>query len=869
MNGQELTFRHYSDYDGLWRNAIRALAQDKYGYIWIGADAGLKRFDGISMRGFRTSDDKSVQSVYALLDMGDSLIVGTDDGAFVLDYRTETTRRINLTSKKGRQKNIHVTSLAVDKDGNVWISTMGHGIYQYATGSGTIRNIDVSIDNRLAQVFVDSSNQIWALTAWDPRGGVFLYDKATRRFEVYKLNGNWSPGVYCMAETGDGTLWLGTWNNGIVAFDRSGNVKSLALGQGHKDFALHIHSITEYNPGILLVGCDNGLVWYDIKNGASRTYTKTSLTPNSISGSFVYPVLTDNEGGIWIGTFYSGLNYISPTFGRFASFNHKENVNSVKGNVISRFCEDANRNIWIASDDGGLNRYSPSTGEFEHITLGNGDMADNNIHALCIDGNQLWIGTYTAGVYVMDINTRKCRRYKFDKDNNNSLYGNSCYAIFRDSKTNIWLATTEGINIYRRETDDFRRVRKAESTIMDIDEDSKGQIWLASQSNGILRLNPATGKWRQFKGCNTHSVVNSLCIDESGIIWAATDDGLLRYDSTTDRFDRVELSENMSAFGIIEDNDALWITTNDGLFKYSQDKQIMHFDVNDGLLSNIFIPNAAMKASDGCIYIGTVNGFNTFYPYKIKTNARAPKVMITSVEVMNQKVNVGDERMKESLNTSARIELSYQDKMITISFASLKGVRANCRAAICRDGMEQAESTGELQFTEYGLSGPVIFEISRDACQGAGIWSCRLDFLPELSVNDLREELLHRRSAHWRVEELLTGILHNRLGRVLTRAAGVRLTAEKLRDEDIENVCHAVKHLEVPLTEPMGMDAAQVTAGGMRTTEFNPDTMESRLVPGLYACGEVLDVDGDCGGYNLQWAWSSGRMAGLHAGGIQ
>ena len=136
-------------------------------------------------------------------------------------------------------------------------------------------------------------------------------------------------------------------------------------------------------------------------------------------------------------------------------------------------------------------------------------------------------------------------------------------------------------------------------------------------------------------------------------------------------------------------------------------------------------------------------------------------------------------------------------------------------------------------------------------------------------MNDLREELLHRRSAHWRVEELLTGILHNRLGRVLTRAAGVRLTAEKLRDEDIENVCHAVKHLEVPLTEPMGMDAAQVTAGGMRTTEFNPDTMESRLVPGLYACGEVLDVDGDCGGYNLQWAWSSGRMAGLHAGGIQ
>lgn len=96
MSGQDLAFRHYSDYDGLWRNAIRALAQDKYGFIWIGADAGLYRFDGISMRSFQTSDDKSVQSVYALLDMGDSLMVGTDDGAFVLNYKTEAIYRLAL-----------------------------------------------------------------------------------------------------------------------------------------------------------------------------------------------------------------------------------------------------------------------------------------------------------------------------------------------------------------------------------------------------------------------------------------------------------------------------------------------------------------------------------------------------------------------------------------------------------------------------------------------------------------------------------------------------------------------------------------------------------------------------------------------------
>ena len=203
--------------------------------------------------------------------------------------------------------------------------------------------------------------------------------------------------------------------------------------------------------------------------------------------------------------------------------------------------------------------------------------------------------------------------------------------------------------------------------------------------------------------------------------------------------------------------------------------------------------------------------------------------------------------------------------------ASLKGVRANCHAAIYHNGKLHSESTGELQLTEHGLSGPVMFEISRDACQGGGEWCCKLDFLPDMEENRLLDELHRRKETFWNAEELLTGILHNRLGRVLTQCAGIKANWKiaDLSEEELTAVCRAVKSLEVTLTEPMGMDAAQVTAGGIVTAEFDPETMESRLVPGLYACGEVLDVDGDCGGYNLQWAWSSGRLAGSRAGGNQ
>ncbi len=200
--------------------------------------------------------------------------------------------------------------------------------------------------------------------------------------------------------------------------------------------------------------------------------------------------------------------------------------------------------------------------------------------------------------------------------------------------------------------------------------------------------------------------------------------------------------------------------------------------------------------------------------------------------------------------------------------AALKGVRANCHVRILRDGNLFAESTGELQLTEMGLSGPVIFEISRDVCMEKGNWQARLDFLPDMDADTLYNMVYPRTATALPVEELLTGILHNRLGRVLVKAAGIR-GGQQIRDltgEELRRVCDTIKSFEVHLTEPLGMDSAQVTAGGVLTSEFDETTMQSKLVQGLYACGEVLDIDGDCGGYNLQWAWSSGRCAGLHAG---
>ena len=196
---------------------------------------------------------------------------------------------------------------------------------------------------------------------------------------------------------------------------------------------------------------------------------------------------------------------------------------------------------------------------------------------------------------------------------------------------------------------------------------------------------------------------------------------------------------------------------------------------------------------------------------------------------------------------------------------SLKGVRADAAVSLRRGKSVLAQSQGEVQFTDFGVSGPAIFEISR-AAAGKGGLTVHLDLLRSLNGGETAALLRRRCSAmpHLTTENLLTGVLHNRLGRTLVRYAGYDLTTPlpELGEADLQAIAAAVHDFALPVQGTLGFDGAQVTAGGIRTEDFDPRTLQSRLVPGLYAAGEVLDIDGDCGGYNLQWAWSSGHLAG-------
>ncbi len=209
-------------------------------------------------------------------------------------------------------------------------------------------------------------------------------------------------------------------------------------------------------------------------------------------------------------------------------------------------------------------------------------------------------------------------------------------------------------------------------------------------------------------------------------------------------------------------------------------------------------------------------------------------------------------------------------KADTTYLRAVKGIRADVALSLRIDGRTVASHTGELLFTEYGLSGPVTMQIARVI----GDWERKsngradavIDLLPDVSAKTLADWLRSRRTlddGRRTMDLFFTGLLHNRIGQTVVRMADIPLTApvSSLTDTYVERLVTLVKSWTVTVTGTTGLAHAQVTAGGIATAEFDPHTMQSRRVPAVFAAGEVLDIDGDCGGYNLHWAIASASLA--------
>jgi signal transduction histidine kinase/ligand-binding sensor domain-containing protein/DNA-binding response OmpR family regulator len=695
LQGVNLRFKHYMVEDGLSSNTVRCVLQDKNGFIWIGTEGGLNRFDGVNFRNFLNiaGDTTSLGNNYVYTMLEDSranLWIGTDHGVSIFNPKTEKFHAFRAKTANGVYLNGNVQQITVDADSNLWFGTQGQGVYRFNPSKNHLEQFAPNGENLKNNsftyyVYADKNGRIWVSS--NQRGvPVRYFDGVTRRFVVPPffeyLRSQRDMSIHRLIEDSAQRFWLGTWEDGICSMANStGSYRSI-LSSRNGGGILHVHSMLEYAPGQLMVGTDDGLACIDTQTGNYDLYRGKENDEKGLSDKFVYPVYKDREGGIWIGTYYGGLNYVLPNSNFFEHYQHSDYANSVGGNVIGKFCPDPQGNLWIATDDGGLSYMDTETGRFTNYRpeKGRNSLSYHNVHALCLDGNKLWVGTYSGGLNQMDLRTKTFKKYSLEAGNTESLSSSSIYSVFKDRSGVLWVGTTMGIDVYVPSKDNFHRVRPINASTIDIRQDARGIVWFATWGDGLYRFDPKKRSWKHYTnnvddaGSLTDNQVNCLSIDEHNQMWVGTGNGLCRYDAAKDAFVQVPLKlKSRLICDILSDRGFLWITTTNGLIRLNpSDNTFKTFTKSDGLQSDQFNLKSAVKLRNGKIFVGTANGFNSFYPDNLKENTSVPQVVITNIQILNENVPIGEgSLLKESVTSTKKIKLSWRQNIISIEFAAL------------------------------------------------------------------------------------------------------------------------------------------------------------------------------------------------------
>jgi len=729
----DFNFLHYTTENGLPSNCIRDIRQDDDGFVWFATDGGLVRFDGVCCSVFLPDQAKDRLSpdvyVMSLCMHGGSVIVGTASNIYCFDKKTEKLVALPLKYPEGISPlpGTEVKDICNDLDGNLWVSTEGKGVYLVDKGMTVVQCFEFpELDNCMSSIYCDSDNNVWGVST-SKTGGVYRYDRKTGRFEKFpvRIDGEevMIPAL-SIFEDSNGDFWLGSWTHGLIGFDpRTGDARR-GLG-GCAERIYHIHSITQYSPSRLLVGSEQGLALYDITTSSHIMYNKDELNRRSLSNQFVYPVMKDREGGIWVGTFYRGVNYMAPDTKRIRSWSHSRFRNSVSGNVVSCFSEDSDGDIWIGSDDGGVCRFSPSTGLFRSFPLS--DDGGDNVHSLYADGRLIWVGTYSDGAGVLDSSTGEWMPVPLEGSGNSY----NCYAIYKDTHGTVWMGADNCLNRYDHERHMFVRQRNLASWIVGICEDKDHRLWISTQGMGAFLYNPMYDSWVNYRTGNEHGNlphdhVNHISVDDSGKIYAATVNGIGVFDEKANSFRRIdtELPEDMVE-SITVVGDVIWAATPVGLARILADNTHDLFTTNDGLVSNQFSPGASLLSSSGRLYLGTTDGLCSISPSDIKGNPFVPPVVFTGLEVVNRRVDVGGDILPESLNTIDKLVLTRNEHTFSVYFAALSYANPECNNYMyCLEGFDKDWiNAGKDNRATYSNLPPGKYKLHVKAANNDGVWN--------------------------------------------------------------------------------------------------------------------------------------------------
>jgi len=620
-------FRTYSIEHGLSESVVHSMIQDDSGYIWLGTGFGLNRFDGVRFTQYYQEHGLPNNRVNALFqDHRGRIWIGTDSGLAYLENGEIYTPEIFSSIDESV-----ILSIVEDADGNIWVATEGNGLWRY-NRQQRFDNISHQHGYRNMQarsLAITGDGIMWIGTS----EGLFSYNGST--FRKYRSQEGYPEvPINDMVVDGENTLWIAS-NAGLIK--KVGEEFQIF----HEDAGLNecrLNSVSITGNGEAWVSSDAGASYFD--GNSFRNYT----TEDGLNAVIIYETLIDREGNVWLGTLGAGANiFLGELFRNF-------NVDTgITNNVVTGFEEDRLGNIWIATYGGGILRYDGE--QFEHFSTADG-LIDNKTYTIFEDSqDRLWIGA-RDGITIYEDGI-------FTPLPESDFPFSTIRKIYEDEETgDFWIATYNS-GVIRYDGESYEQFNTTSgllnNTVMDIKKDDEGNFWFATYGGVAILKDGMFEHITIADGLPNNGVIH-INIDTEGTKWFSTFGGLASFDGDTVRSVPSDNQSGTISYFSIQDHDGqFWTGTNRGLYRFNPDvfftsetrveriKSFKLFDQNQGLIANELNAGASFVASNGSIWLGTVEGLSQFFPNRVRINDTSPGIKFDEIMMSGQQLQANQE----------------------------------------------------------------------------------------------------------------------------------------------------------------------------------------------------------------------------------
>ena len=661
--------------NGLSQSTAEAIFQDSNGYIWIGTNDGLNRYNGVDVKIFKsTLDNTNLASSYILSineDNSKRLWVGTDAGISIIDLSDYSIKNYKYffdeNGNKGELLNVH--TILKTTSGHMLVGTYNgvHILNEENNRFERVINSQKYLTNTNVQNMTqDKDGNIWICTD----DGINKIDILSKKIYKYPSTDEISLKMTnTITFDTDNNIWVSTYENGVYILNPKTN--EFTNYKHDEDNKYSIPSNTTKS----ILQDKNGTIWIATEEGLSKyigsdkfiTYKNKSYDPTSIASDIVYTIMEDKSGLLWVGT-YTGVSIFDP-YSEIISFkNDPMDNNTLSSNVIHGIYEDEDSQLWVGTRDKGINIIDKNN-NIKHLYAGTGEnnLSSNAIRTITGKDNIIWVGTRN-GINKINKDTMTIKKYTTE----DGLSNNNIKSLLIDSNGYLWIGTPNTLEILNPETDEILNLTSKlkdagimEPYIEDIKQDKNGIYWLGERITGaLIEIDPYKESITVYnnKTIDTNSpeyAINTIkCIelDDNNNLWIGTNNGVVYFNPSTKDY-KVYTEEdgliNNNTYGIVLDNDGNpWISTNNGLSKLDlKSSKFRNFTVENGLNSNEFNGKAYYIRKDGSLVFGGIKGISIINPSKISNSFYVPQVSFDSFDIIGTNyINIDNMKFKYNEN---------------------------------------------------------------------------------------------------------------------------------------------------------------------------------------------------------------------------